>query len=835
MLVLLLALRLRADTTTVSSGSADEFAAALSNVVASGGGTILVTAPVVIDPTNGTEVFDGVSNVFVSGGNTNALFTVNNGGNLTLADMVLENGLATNDGGAIFIALGGFASFTNCLFSNNIALGATGLSPIQTTNVFTNSTGKLETNVVSSGKTTAAAPAFGGAVFNLGTLSVLNCQFVTNSAIGGTGGDGADGGDGTIRGGNGSRGSRGGAAFGGGIYTAGALFVMNSTFANNLAQGGGGGSGGAGGSGLIAGVSGNGAAGGGAAGGGLYTTNTNAVIVILASTFANNLALGGASATGGTSQAGTGQGGPAGGSALGGGIDNDNGSSMTLTNCTFSGNTAGGGTGGNGGPGGGRGGGGGNGGNAIGGGIYNLGTVSVVSCTLSVNAAIGGTNGVAGSGISSSGDGRRGASRGGDIANQARKKKGSFFLMDSIIAASLSGGGGFGTIIDGGYNISADRSIVFKPAKKGGTSLSRTNPLVGDLADNGGPTETIAIASNSPAVNFIPPEDAPPVDQRGVSRPQLAKSDAGAFELNPNELIILTQPQSTNVLIGSNVTFSITVQGPGPQFYQWYFDPSNVTAGPADLLTNQTDSTLTLTNIQLTNAGQYQVVVTNASSAVTSHVAVLTVSTATNSAPVITAITPMQTVLVGTNVTISVTATSTPPPVYQWFFQGSDFIATALTNGGNISGATSNILSIVNVQTTNAGNYIVLVTNILGAATNSSTLIVQTNSGGGGIIPPSPLSLRGSSKALERPSSLPRVSNRARGAPMPSARSQAEVRFGTWTGRSRPDEFHQPQINPAGARDCEAFDDAPPWAFWRDARPPGKTSPYCRRSIPAIA
>ena len=36
----------------------------------------------------------------------------------------------------------------------------------------------------------------------------------------------------------------------------------------------------------------------------------------------------------------------------------------------------------------------------------------------------------------------------------------------------------------------------------------------------------------------------PPYDQRGVSRPQLTFADAGAFELNPNELFILGQPQS---------------------------------------------------------------------------------------------------------------------------------------------------------------------------------------------------------------------------------------------------------------------------------------------------
>ena len=49
------------------------------------------------------------------------------------------------------------------------------------------------------------------------------------------------------------------------------------------------------------------------------------------------------------------------------------------------------------------------------------------------------------------------------------------------------------------------------------------------LADNGGPTRTVALWSGSPAINAVPADPGSlPVDQRGVARPDV--SDAGAYE-----------------------------------------------------------------------------------------------------------------------------------------------------------------------------------------------------------------------------------------------------------------------------------------------------------------
>ncbi|MCU0797757.1 MAG: chitobiase/beta-hexosaminidase C-terminal domain-containing protein, partial [Akkermansiaceae bacterium] len=50
------------------------------------------------------------------------------------------------------------------------------------------------------------------------------------------------------------------------------------------------------------------------------------------------------------------------------------------------------------------------------------------------------------------------------------------------------------------------------------------------LASNGGPTRTMALISTSPAVNAAQPAPALATDQRGISRPQGAAPDMGAFE-----------------------------------------------------------------------------------------------------------------------------------------------------------------------------------------------------------------------------------------------------------------------------------------------------------------
>ncbi|HTJ00948.1 MAG TPA: immunoglobulin-like domain-containing protein [Dongiaceae bacterium] len=81
---------------------------------------------------------------------------------------------------------------------------------------------------------------------------------------------------------------------------------------------------------------------------------------------------------------------------------------------------------------------------------------------------------------------------------------------------------------------------------------------------------------------------------------------------------ILTQPQSQTNNAGTTVTFSLTAQACSPLGYQWYFNQA--------ALTGQTNSVLTLTNLNSTLAGNYLAVARSVGGARTSAVAALTVN-----------------------------------------------------------------------------------------------------------------------------------------------------------------------------------------------------------------
>jgi hypothetical protein len=164
-----------------------------------------------------------------------------------------------------------------------------------------------------------------------------------------------------------------------------------------------------------------------------------------------------------------------------------------------------------------------------------------------------------------------------------------------------------------------------------------------------------------------------------------------------NAPVITTQPQSQGIATGNGVTFSVIATGTSPLSYQWLFNGTNIYGA--------TTNPFTIGSAQLTNAGIYSVTVTNIAGGVTSSNAVLTV---TNAPPSISIQPQNQNVLAGQTATFSVTAGGTMPLNYQW-----------LLGGTNISGATTNPFVLANVQSTNAGNYSVVITNVAGSVTSS--------------------------------------------------------------------------------------------------------------------
>ena len=81
--------------------------------------------------------------------------------------------------------------------------------------------------------------------------------------------------------------------------------------------------------------------------------------------------------------------------------------------------------------------------------------------------------------------------------------------------------------------------------------------------------------------------------------------------------VIAVQPASQLVAVGTDVTLSITAQGSVPLSYQWNFNGTN--------LDGATNTLLTLTNVQFSQAGNYTVLVTNLHGSIVSSNATLTV------------------------------------------------------------------------------------------------------------------------------------------------------------------------------------------------------------------
>lgn len=184
---------------------------------------------------------------------------------------------------------------------------------------------------------------------------------------------------------------------------------------------------------------------------------------------------------------------------------------------------------------------------------------------------------------------------------------------------------------------------------------------------------------------------------------------------------ITNHPASVTTNVGNFVTFSVTNGGTAPFKYQWFFNTNTP-------LVNYTNSTLAITNVQLTHAGTYSVAITNSIGSTNSTFAWLTVW----QPPAITNQPADFTNVAGGVATFSVTAGGVPPPAYQWKWNGS----TVLANATNAS------LSLTNLRASQTGTYSVTITNAGGttntilatlAITNPSPTALTSPTNGGGV------------------------------------------------------------------------------------------------------
>ncbi|MEG4806375.1 choice-of-anchor Q domain-containing protein, partial [Microcoleus sp. F8-D1] len=314
---------------------------------------------------------------------------------------------------------------------------------------------------------------------------------------------------------------------GSGIYNrTGTLTVINSTVTNNRANTAGGG-------GIenrgIATVSNSTITGNSASnnGGGIYNFNATATLTITNSTIANNTV-----------------------NSRGGGISNSSNGTLTINNSTISGNTA-----------------------IHGGGILNAGTMAVTNSTSSGNTAT--TNGggiynfnastltIANSTISGNS-----ANNGGGISNATATSTAT--VSNSIVAGNTATTnaevGNSGTFTSNGNNLVGQNNSVggFTTIASDILLPGAISTAISALANNGGPTQTHALVSGSPAIDAGTNPNSLTTDQRGTGFPRVVGSaaDIGAFELLSNIAISSATSSQTEGNSGTtNFTFTVTRTG----------------------------------------------------------------------------------------------------------------------------------------------------------------------------------------------------------------------------------------------------------------------------------
>ena len=204
-----------------------------------------------------------------------------------------------------------------------------------------------------------------------------------------------------------------------------------------------------------------------------------------------------------------------------------------------------------------------------GGGIQNTGTLSIVQTTLSANSSLFGAN----------------IHDFNDTANPSGPP--TTTLKMSIVANGSPGQNCSGSlaITDAGYNLDSGTSCGFSTPLG---SLVSTNPQLGPLQSNGGPTQTMALPLQSAAVDAIPAAlngCTGSSDQRGVARPQGAGCDIGAFELAQSS----TDTQAPTTPTG----LAVTSTSSGAVSLKWNASTDNVAVAGYTVYRNGTAITAT--------------------------------------------------------------------------------------------------------------------------------------------------------------------------------------------------------------------------------------------------
>jgi hypothetical protein len=330
-------------------------------------------------------------------------------------------------------------------------------------------------------------------------------------------------------------------------------------------------------------------------------------------------------------------------------------------------------------------------------------------------------------------------SNGGNISGATT----ATLTISNLLAADA---GSYAVVVSNSYSV----------VTSAGASLAVNDPWITvqptNQAVNPGATTSLQVAViGTPTLTYQWYKDSSPLSDGGhisgsltnkLTITSFSSADVGTYNVvvfnglsssttSSNAVVGLTdpsitqQPQSVTNTYGTTATFQVTASGTAPFKYQWH------KAGFGDLsdggnISGSHTNKLTLTGVASSDGGTYSVTVSNAIGAwVDSSPAVLTVRD-----PAIVTQPVSTTNFSGTTATFHASAVGTPGLTYVWYKNTS-----ILFDGSKYSGASTDTLSVSNVDATDQDTYSLTVFNGNGASENSVPVTLTV------ISPPTPITI----------------------------------------------------------------------------------------------
>ncbi len=515
--------------------------------------TVTLLVPLEFKNTTTGEAIQGtgVNSLTISGGNSVQLFKVDAGVNVDLGGLTLTGGSAIS-GGAVDNF--GILTVSGAMLEGNSAttLGGSIRNESNATLMVSNST------------LSGDSAAQGGAIYNNGMLTINGSTLSNNNS--GQGGAVENSGTLMLQNSTFSSNSSTGSAGAIGNAATGNATVIGSTFSNDAASGVSGQGGAINSAGALtitqSSFTSNTAAG---SGGAVYNSSVSTPLSVVDSVFTGNQASAGGAIFTATAATLTGSTLSANSATSGGAIDDAG--SLTATNTTLASNTA-----------------------TTGGALYSMGTLTLVNTTIAYNqaATIGGGLEVTG---------------------------GTATLYNTLIAQNTAGSPSSPSDVGGTLSSSSSNNLIASTFAAGGLSSASNGNLIGAnaglapaLADNGGPTQTIALLAGSAAIdagdNTIAGISVPTVDQRGALRGAIVNGglnagssvDIGAYEASSSYVVSTSTDALTTGTLRTGVDWAdISTNA----------NPANILNPAPNSLIFSTTGTITLTGgaLSLSNNG----------------------------------------------------------------------------------------------------------------------------------------------------------------------------------------------------------------------------------------